>query len=295
MNQYKFLLMTCALGLTLSTKSLAGTLSVDGNLADWGLFTSTTNPQTWIPQGSQNCTTASNCFLHNGLTIYYAVEDYLGGDGGRVYPGYGGQAYDAEALYVTLDADNLYIALVTGHDPNTKQQGNNYAAGDFALNFWSGAHPDSNYEFGIQTPHQSNNIGLFSTNVYQTTNDNWLKDPFWNTGAVTSLNTTGLTPLGKQAAMSIQPGPAAIGDGPGPHWIYEISVAKSVFGDAFEQNTDLNISWTMNCANDTILVEDDIPTIDEPPVWALLGLTLPAVFWRRRHLSRAGASSFQRW
>jgi len=52
-----------------------------------------------------------------------------------------------------------------------------------------------------------------------------------------------------------------------------------VFGDAIN-NTDLNISWTMNCTNDTISVKDDIPTIDEPPVWALLGLTLPVVFWR---------------
>jgi hypothetical protein len=42
----------------------------------------------------------------------------------------------------------------------------------------------------------------------------------------------------------------------------------------------------MNCANDIILVTHDLPTVDEPPVWALLCLTLPFVIYRRRRDSR---------
>lgn len=274
-----------ALGLGLSAESMAGAITVDGKLGDWGLNWSDKNKNNdWTPNAG----------------IYYTVEDYLGDSGGFVGPGYGGQAYDAEALYVTWDAANLYVGLVTGHNPNTKQNPgkNSYGAGDFALNFWNGVE-DGAYEFGIRTPHQFNargnpaNIGHFLTDIYQTTNDDWLKDPLWGTGTVTSLDMGLLTPkdVVGQANMMVKKVPNAldIGFGPGnhSHWVYEFSVAKSVFGDFLTKNTNLNVSWTMNCANDVILVKDDIPmSVDAPPSWALLGLTLPAVFWRRRRFSK---------
>lgn len=278
----KLLTLSLAVTLGLGLSNTVNALVIDGKLDDWGL----TNQ--WTPSSNVNGQGAG-IYQYNGLNIYYTIEDYISGNSGWVNPGYGGQAYDAEALYVTWDAANLYIALVTGHNPNTKQEGGNYAAGDFALNFWSGTN-DSTYEFGIRTPHlegQIGNIGSFSTNVYQTINDNWLKDPLWNTGAVTSLDTNKLTPQDRvgQASMSIKKGPDSIGLGPKSHWIYEVSVAKSVFGDLLNNNNELNVSWAMNCANDVITVEDDVP-MDEPPVWALLGLTLPAMFWRRRRSIR---------
>ncbi|MCB1765525.1 MAG: hypothetical protein KDJ22_05605, partial [Candidatus Competibacteraceae bacterium] len=107
-----------------------------------------------------------------------------------------------------------------------------------------------------------------------------------NTEAVTSLDISKSPDKVGSAAMKVTKLPGALDIGPGPandsHWLYEVSVDKSVFGDAFTKYTDLDISWTMNCANDVITVRDDILTIDEPPVWALLGSTLPVVFWRRR-------------
>lgn len=55
----------------------------------------------------------------------------------RLFPGWGGQAYDAEALYVHLDTSYLYLALVTGLSPNTPNNpaGNSYGPGDFAIDF----------------------------------------------------------------------------------------------------------------------------------------------------------------
>jgi len=293
MNRNQSLLMACVLGLGLSAESMAGVITADGNLEDWGLFTN--GSTTWTPSGNQS----GKSYSYNGWTIYYAIDDYISGGNGFLGPGYGGQAYDAEALYVTWDENNLYIALVTGHDPNTPNNpsGNTYSAGDFALNFWSGS-DDHTYEFGIRTPNQFNNsgnpanIGTFTTDVYRTTDlSNWKQSNLWNSQLepyqrVTSLNTTGLTPLQTKATMSIQEGPSSIGQGSGPHWVYEVSVSKTIFNDFLKPDTELNISWTMNCANDIITVEDDIPTIDEPPVWALLGLTLPAVFWRRRRSAK---------
>jgi len=298
MNKDKVLLTVCAtLGLGLSAESMASVIAVDGALSDWGLFTEA-NPA-WSPNNGALMTNAkgsayyadSGSYTHEGHQIYYTIDDYITGGNGFLDPGYGGQAYDAEALYVTWDAAHLYLALVTGHDPNTQQnpRKNTYSAGDFALNFWSDI-DDGAYEFGVRTPNQSDNIGTFKTDIYKTTNDDWLKDPLWNTGAVTSLNMDKLKdqkPVG-QAEMSIKKGPNKIGSGSqASRWIYEVSIEKSVFSNFFGQNKELNISWAMNCANDIILVEDDLPvSVNEPPTWALLGLTLPAVFWRRRRFSK---------
>lgn len=275
MNMKKAVLILYALGFGLSAESMAATITIDGKLTDWGLNWSDSDAANdWVPK----------------LGIYSAVEDHIT-NGSYLDPGYGGQAYDAEALYVTQDDTHLYIALVTGHDPDTLQDPskNSYSAGDFVLNFWTDTN-DKSYEFGIRTPNrQDTNIGSFTTNVYQTTNENWVKDPLWGTNTPTSLDMSKLSPgdVKGQASMTILKGPDKIGLGPSSsHWIYEISVAKSIFGTVFS-NTHLDVSWTMNCANDVILVEDDLPRgVDEPPMLALFALALPAVFSRRRRASK---------
>jgi len=295
MNRNKALLMVCTLGVGLSAESMAGVIVVDGNLSDWGLFAEAS--PTWSPKGNGSLMTHakggtyyadSGSYTHNGYQIYYTVDDYITGGNGFLSPGYGGQAYDAEAIYLTWDAKSLYVALVTGHDPNTRNNpiGNTYSAGDFALNFWSGT-DDRTYEFGIRTPRQSNNIDKFA-DVYKTTNDDWFKDPLWGTRAVTSLDTSKLiaSDFAGRAIMVVQPGPKKIGAGSdASRWIYEISVNWSIFG-ALAPNSKLNVSWAMNCANDLIEVDPPLSIVDEPPVWALLGLALPAVFWRRRRSSK---------
>lgn len=127
MNRNKALLLICALGLGLSAESMAVTITVDGNLSDWGLnWSDSDNSNDWTPTPN--------------MGISYTVEDYTGGNNrnGQVNPGYGGQAYDAEALYVTWDANNLYIALVTGHSPTTPDSNGDFGPGDFALAFWDG-------------------------------------------------------------------------------------------------------------------------------------------------------------
>lgn len=315
-SRHRVLSVFCVLALGLSANSLAGVMDVinvsDGGLSDWGLFLSTVNDrQSWTPNGngvnSGNYTYTDNgSYTYNGITIYYSVEDYIRSGSGYIGPGYGGQAYDAEALYVTWDDYNLYIALVTGHNPNTKDSPSESdpryaaAAGDFALNFWEGTNTGS-YEFGIRTPHQqtmtngTNIVTGYSATVYRTSEaGDWRTDPLWGTSTVTSLemsNLSGPSDVAGTATMTIQQLPNTLNIGAGPktdnHWFYEISVPKSVFGDVLAQNSFLDISWTMNCANDVILLNDDLPTVDEPPAWALLSLTLPFVVYRRRRDNRS--------
>ncbi len=73
----------------------AAAFTVDGRLNDW-----IANPNTWAALP--------------GKDIHASIEDQVGRDG-RVYPGWGGQAYDAEALYAAVSDGNLYI----GHNPRT--------------------------------------------------------------------------------------------------------------------------------------------------------------------------------
>ena len=74
----------------------ASAYTVDGNLTDWGI-----NPSTYLP-GSQ-------------IKGYTIDKDSTGGSGAYVNPGWGGQAYDAEALYVDYDSNKLYLALGRQH------------------------------------------------------------------------------------------------------------------------------------------------------------------------------------
>lgn len=268
MNRNKALLLICALGLGLSAESMAVTITVDGNLSDWGLnWSDSDNSNDWTPTPN--------------MGISYTVEDYTGGNNrnGQVNPGYGGQAYDAEALYVTWDANNLYIALVTGHSPTTPDSNGDFGPGDFALAFWDGTGTPV-YMYGIETTGNFGNKG----DIYNVSE--WYKSPYWGGMHITSIKNA--TKIGA-ANLAISTNPLTnIGTSThtaDQHWVYELSAPLSIFGDIAGKK--LSVYWTMNCANDMIEADPELPAhIDEPPVWALLGLTLPALTWRRRRSSK---------
>jgi hypothetical protein len=66
--------------------------------------------------------------------VNYVVENWTGGNGGFLDPGWGGDAYDAEAAYVGSDGQDLYVAVVTGFPLAGRwDNGLYYAAGDLAI------------------------------------------------------------------------------------------------------------------------------------------------------------------
>ncbi|MDP3032753.1 MAG: hypothetical protein Q8N33_11820 [Rhodocyclaceae bacterium] len=107
-----FVLASAAIAI--SGPAAALTINIDGNLSDWGVTS-----LSWVPSSG----------------VHYTVEDQTGGANAYLNPGYGGQAYDAEALYAAIIGNRLYIALATGHNPRTLQDParNSYGAGDFAI------------------------------------------------------------------------------------------------------------------------------------------------------------------
>ena len=64
-----------------------------------------------------------------------------------LYTSWGGQAYDAEALYVDYDSSKLYLAMITGHNPAMANGPSSYAPGDFLIDFGR----DGVFEYGIKT------------------------------------------------------------------------------------------------------------------------------------------------
>lgn len=128
---------------------MAGTamaITVDGNMGDWGI-------PAWTGFSTADNVDSPVTGYYNG--VYYWEED--GNDDSYVGPGYGWQAYDIEALYVTIDSGNLYIGVITGFWPYD----NFYNMGDIGID----VDGDSIYEYGIDTTN-----GIFHSGL---TGDNW--------------------------------------------------------------------------------------------------------------------------
>lgn len=239
----------------------AAAYTIDADLSDWGLQRNG-NAADWTP---------------HALAKAWAVEDQTGGRGGYLTPGYGGQAYDVEALYVAYDTSYLYLALVTGHNPLTSDSGNNFAPGDFAVDFGR----NGSYEFGLETTGSNGTPqgGLYAVSewgagLWLAANEgptSILDGILLGTGDV-AYTTTGISNMGIHTADQ--------------HYFYEARIPVALFGTYWGNGDAFDVHWTMNCANDSLIV-DPVPgaNVPEPATLALvpLGLLGMMVLARRRH------------
>lgn len=268
-NSRFFPVMRTAVGLLLlGAASASQAIAVDGNLADWGLIFS----------GAAADWTTSQA------GVLSVVDDQGGGSGAFLGPGWGGQAYDAEAMYMTWNSNALYIAMVTGHNPATVQNpaGNSYGRGDFAFDF----NLDGTWDFGFATANRSG--GITQGGLYRTTNANWSYG-LWSADGVPgpSTDATGLTggtfaALGTLVISGAQTGMGALG---GNHWIYELAIPVSAFGalwDTQGPNTAFDVTWTMLCANDILRLDPPIPSVPVPGTAGLAAAGLAGLGLLRR-------------
>ncbi len=129
---------TLKLFFLLSLSSAVQAYTIDGNWNDWINLSGAGSASDWTPIDS---------------SVKYEVEDQ---NTSYLNPGYGGQAYDAEAMYVKRDNSNIYVAVITGRDPNAS----GWRWGDIAPDFGN----DGSFEYGLVTicdagQHQSSGIG----------------------------------------------------------------------------------------------------------------------------------------
>ncbi len=230
--------------LSFSSASMA--YVVDGDLSDWGI-TPTGSASDWTPNTG----------------VIYTEEDQ---HDNFLNPGYGGQIYDAEAIYLDWDNDTLYYAVVTGR-PQTETH---YPSGDIFFDFGS----NGSYEFAVETRGNTttesgaSTVGAAKGDLYLVgTHENG--DPYTQSGATELL--TGNLVSSNNLVYSNTPitnlGGFASTD---EHYVIEGSISLADF--SLYTGEDFTVHWTMGCGNDAIDLEvgGGLPST---------GVPLPATTW----------------
>lgn len=271
-------LMHLMIAASMMTSAAAQAITIDGNLSDWGVQQNG-SVAGWTPNTG----------------VLYAQEDQSGSGAFKLTPGWGGQAYDAEAMYVNWDASNLYIAIATGHNPNTVNNpaGNSYAAGDIAIDFGI----DTYWDYGIELRGSgSTTQGHIYSNVSWAyglwkSNGAYVGNPFGNSALADHAHPTSIlsgTDAGAGSVAYTTVGQNNFGvQASDAHYFYEIAVPLAAFGNDWGVGTQFNIHWTQNCANDAISVMGTIDSrnqtqVPEPGTLALLPLGLFGLIALRR-------------
>lgn len=260
--------LTSTLGLLVALPAAAYT--IDGNLGDWNI-----NPATFVSG--------------NTLKGYTIDTDSTGLAGANVFPGQGGQAYDAEALYIDRDSSTLYLAMITGHNPTTQNVGNtSYATGDFLIDFGR----DGVFEYGLKTTGDSKGhlfkIGLGDVKL------GLFKDQLTPLGQLTpylehrnAVSTTGGIDKGIGTLMtSTLLDKYGIVSATDKHYAYEASIAINLFDPQYWY-LPFDVQWTMQCGNDVISADPVPSLVPEPMSLALFGIALAGLGSTRRRSKSA--------
>lgn len=283
-----------AVGLALALSSApvsAATITVDGNLSDWGITVADNN-------GSNFSNLANNIGL---LTSFTEDQSDTAGDGGYVGPNYGGQNYDAEFLGMALQGTMLYVAIVSGQRPDNGLQ--RFAPGDinltidgvnYGIEVGGGngslvATGAAGATFNLNSNGFTTSVG--STNVAQTagsvwTNVDWIQDPIAPQTDVQMQVTGTSTQIGN--ADYVYTGNTVTTQ----HSIIELALdISNLLGE--DGQGVIGIYWSPSCGNDVVQAFQlaAVPTTEVPEpgtslVW-LLGVGAMAGVRYRRKLRRA--------
>jgi len=210
--------------------------TIDGDVGDWGIDLNLAGTDGYLNDVSPTSQTAD-----------YFREDYVRPEDGYLGPGFGGQIYDAEAIYFDNDSTHGYIAIITGFpEVGTAEHG----TGDIALNIdCDGNTGGYGYEYGIDTATGNiihmpvwDEVSIYSIANPWTIND--ASSPDYNAALVYSA--------------------AAIND----HYVIEASFLLADLGLGIGDTFDMH--WTMECGNDILDLTADIGGGNENPEPATL-------------------------
>jgi len=182
--------------------------------------------------------------------------------------------------------------LATGHDPLTRTSGNNYGAGDFAIDFGK----NGSYDLGINYRNPNATSGWNAIDTFGTQGGVY-KNPVWAFGlwgddgsykkADHPTSMLGGTKIGNAAFAVNTVGATGYGQYTSDrHYFYEMSVDLSLLFDAGWDGSAFNIQWTENCANDSIMV-DPPAYVPEPGSLALVAAGLFGCLGLRRRARKA--------
>ncbi len=215
----------------------------------------------------------------------------------------GGQTYDAEAMYMEVSNDTLYLAIVTGMSPSNK-----YAAGDifFDLNndvastdFYTSAnvYDDGSTNSNCCNDYQHDAVKASSGDGYEysmTVVDHSDNDPFidgngWDAGELYNVDEWNLAYANNapdknhpvSGRHSVNGAGAIVGGSDtmmkyeeyGNSGLYVIETSISLVGNKFgedlirsiDDGTDINVHWNPLCNNDWIQFTGNLGGGNNPP------------------------------
>lgn len=263
---------------TASAEAVTGIL-VDGLLSDWGVQDSgiSSDNNVGTPLNS-NWTPTQGAWIS---------EDWVQ-SGGYVGPLYGGQNFDAEALYTGFDisTSTLYVALVTGFDI----QGEDslpYLPGDIFIDF--GQNGSWDLAFDVSSRSDADGESLDSVSARTGVGTGWYDAP--PNGGVVGLTST---PYAANGTSSSAGTASFFYNNNGPwtdswdHNVYEFGyhVTNASWLDEILLNDGdglgWTVHWTMSCGNDVLdLDAAPVPVPAAAPI-ALLGMGIVALVSRDR-------------
>jgi hypothetical protein len=268
----------------------AATLTVDGDLSDWG-----------ISVGDNNTSNFSNLAGNIGLLASFTEDQSdTAGDSGYLGPNQGGQNYDAEFLGMAMQGSTLYIAIVTGQRPDNGLT--RFSPGDIHLTI-------DGVEYGIEvgggtgaavTEGGAGATYILNSNGY--TNSVGTTSPLQTAGSVWTNTDWIADPIAPQTdvQMKINGGSTQVGTADyvytgntvtTQHAIIELALdISNLLGEDGEGL--IGIYWSPSCGNDIVqaLHLASIPTTEVPEpgtalVW-LLGVGAMAGVRYRKKLAR---------
>ena len=238
------------LGTFAACNAYADIITVNGNLSDWGVTPGAYGASDWIPNSG----------------VIYTVEDQRGDINTFLGPGYGGQKFDAEAMYGFSENGNIYGAIVTGFPAGGyKTGGVNYYAGDILFNLGPGA------QYGLETT-GSNAGKLYKNPQWNTVYWNGISDP------TTMKDGTGQY-VGQVQFVYLH---TYVGAGDSnDHWVMEMCIPELFFGSDWDNGG--YVQWTESCGND--IIDLNLPShTPEPATMSLLGLGLMGLLGMRKRV-----------